>query len=347
MFKHKYQFTIFEYSDKINNSASTKAVADCNKIFTAAGYQDYTLTVNNEAGRKAKFYLNAFVAICKFLVKVEKGSLIGIQYPMLNNVFKYFIKAANLKGIKFFCIIHDVESLRLGGTDEALVAKEVNNLNYYDALVVHNPLMLQWLKSKGVTSKMVSLGIFDYLAKQAPLQQGTSTKLNTVAFAGNLNKSNFIYHLGDIQNCKFNVYGPNLIKENTLGSNTQWCGVYPPDEIVQHLKGDFGLIWDGDDINELDAILGNYLKFNNPHKVSLYLAAGLPVIAPRSSAIGQLLQKNKIGILIDTLKDLNTLNVPAEEYVILKNNCISIQQKLIKGEFFSEALNAVEKELAI
>ncbi|WP_158828341.1 hypothetical protein [Mucilaginibacter lacusdianchii] len=347
MSQHKYQFTIFEYSDKINNSAATKAVADCNKIFSLRGYKDFTLTVDNTAGRTTKFYLNAFIAICKFILKVERGALIGIQYPMLNNVFKYFIKAAKLKQIKFFCIIHDVESLRLGGNDINLVARETSNLNYYDFLIVHNDSMMKWLKEHGVTSKMHSLQLFDYLAPARPMANNSDLSTKTIVYAGNLSKSTFIYKLGAIDGWIFNVYGPHFLSDLAKDTpNLNWKGVFNPDEVVYNLQGRFGLIWDGEDVEKLDSVWGNYIKYNNPHKASLYLAAGLPVIAPRNSAIGKLVDQWEVGVLIDNLTDLNNINIQEQDYLKLKNNCISVQKKLINGYFFADALAALEKELS-
>ncbi|MBS7562854.1 hypothetical protein KHS38_00420 [Mucilaginibacter sp. Bleaf8] len=342
---HKYQFCIFEYNDATNNSAATKAVSDCNKIFKRNGYTDYTLTFHNNSKRGWRFYLAAFKGIAKLLLQIEKGALVGIQYPMLNNVFKYFIKAARIKDIKFFCIIHDVESLRLGAKDPGLIKKETANLSYYDFLIVHNPVMLQWLKNNGVTTRMLPLGIFDYLADKPPVHAAHSPQLNTIVYAGNLSKSKFIYKLDAVKEYRFNVYGPNLLTDEKQPENTKWCGVFSPDEIVYRLDGDFGLIWDGEDINELDSVLGNYLLYNNPHKASLYLAAGLPVIAPKNSAIGKLLDELKVGVLIDTLADLNTLKISPEEYQVLKSNCLVLQSKIINGDFFTQALAGVESQL--
>ena len=340
----KYQFTIFEHNELTSHSAATKAIADCNKIFSENGYEDYTLVVHNNSVRDLKYYLKVFASICKFLARIERGSLVGIQYPMLNNVFKYFIKAARLKGIRFFCIIHDVESLRLGGKDEALVSREADNFNFYDCLIVHNPVMLDWLASKGVKTKMISLAVFDYLAGRRDQEAPAGFK-RSVAFAGNLSKSVFIYDLGRIKGWNFNLYGPNFIKDRGNVENLIWKGVFSPDEVVYKLEGDFGLIWDGEHIDRFDGVLGNYLKYNNPHKFSLYLAAGMPVIAPRQSAIGRLISACNIGLLIDNLHDLEHIRIDEQQYQTLKDNCEKLRSQVINGSFFTAALSSVENYL--
>ena len=93
----KYQFSIFEYNDQTLNSAATKAVKDCGTLFKQSGYQDYVLTFHNNSIRGFKFYTSAFKGICKFLFKAKPGALVGIQYPMLNNAFKYFIMLGRIK----------------------------------------------------------------------------------------------------------------------------------------------------------------------------------------------------------------------------------------------------------
>jgi hypothetical protein len=340
----KYQFSIFEYNGATNNSAATKAVLDCTRLYTQSGYKEHVLTFNNNSKRGFSFYKAAFLGICSFLLSVNKRAIVGSQYPMLNNVFKYFIMLASVKKVKFFCVIHDIESLRLGGRDMGACRREAANLNYYSCLIVHNDLMKQWLTDHGVTTKMVSLGVFDYL-RDNTINKPFREFSKTVVYAGNLGKSKFVYQLSAINNWNFNLYGPNFTDGSAI-DNASWRGVFSPDKVADELTGDFGLIWDGDRIDKPDEILGNYLKFNNPHKFSLYLAAGLPVIAPANAAIAQVIKENNIGILITSLTELNQIEVSSDEYRLMKQNVLKLQERVVKGDYFQAALQAVESLLS-
>ena len=58
------------------------------------------------------------------------------------------------------------------------------------------------------------------------------------------------------------------------------------EDIVQ--EGNLGLIWDGaSDSSDEDIGMKNYTRYNNPHKLSCYMAAGLPVIVWEKSAISK------------------------------------------------------------
>jgi hypothetical protein len=337
----KHQFCI-RFSDIDVNSSASKAVLDCNAIFSAHGYKDYTLTVPNNANKKYYYYL-LFKEIVNFLFSVKKGDLVGIQYPLLsiNNVFKYFIQAARLKKVRFFCIIHDLESLRTGGIDKRTINIEKDNLNYYDLLIVHNQSMMKWLHSVGVSVPMIPLTIFDYLSDQ-PLQTGNDPSI--IVYAGNLAKSTFIYALPKLESKKFIVYGPGCSKEN-LANGVEWGGVYSPEEIVGKMRGGFGLIWDGSEVDRCDSVLGNYLYYNNPHKASLYLAAGLPLIAPWGSAIGKLILEWNIGIVVKSLLELQYMEVSKSQYERYKKNVNDIRKKIVEGYFFSEAIANAEETL--
>src|SRR5579875_2851460 len=117
--QHKYQFYV-SFNDKINTAAS-KAVLDCKSILSDLGYKDLgidDLTTPNEP-----YKLKLLVATVKLYLTLKPYSIIAVQYPLLsgNSIFKYFIKAARLKKIKFISIVHDLETLRNGektGTSE-------------------------------------------------------------------------------------------------------------------------------------------------------------------------------------------------------------------------------------
>lgn len=340
----KYQFCI-RFNNIDANSAASKAVLDCNEIFSNHGYLDYTFTVGDNSNRKT-YYPYLLRELLVFFFSIKRNSIIGIQYPLLsvNRIFKHFIKIAKYKNVRFFCIVHDLESLRTGGTNQYLINEEVINLNSYDSIIVHNDKMAKWLANAGVVKQMISLQVFDYLVDDFEIKN-TWQKDLTIVYAGNLNKSKFIYALPQLQNVFFNVYGPGFKADEKL-NNITWGGEYSPEEVTKHLKGSFGLIWDGNEIDVCDEILGNYLKYNNPHKFSLYLAAGLPVIAPSTSAIGSLIKELNIGILIDTLYDLENFKIDELSYNEMRVNVEAVRKKIIIGSFFSQTLKIIENEYA-
>jgi hypothetical protein len=337
----KYQFCI-RFNEIDVNSSATKAVVDCNAIFSANGYQDFTVVVPHNADRK-KYYVKLFKAILNFFFSVKSRSIVGIQYPLLsiNNVFKYFMSTARLKSVKFFCVVHDIESLRTGGKDQDKIQLEVNNLNCYDLLIVHNQYMMNWLTSAGVTTPMVKLGLFDYLTD---LKTEVTGLRHTIVYAGNLAKSTFIYAIPAMADFNFTVYGPGC-DAGKLPNHVKWGGVFSPDEVVAKMEGGFGLIWDGSETDRCDEILGNYLYYNNPHKASLYLAAGLPLIAPEGTAIGKFILQEGIGFVVKSLHDLQAIKLDESQYQGFKINVNRIQQKVSNGYFFNEAIHRTEQTL--
>lgn len=340
----KYQFCIRFNNIDVNSSAS-KAVLDCNKIFSEHGYEDYTFTVGDNSNKR-KYYYQLTKELFKFFLAIKPNSIVAIQYPLLsiNNVFKYFIRVMKAKGVRFTCVIHDIESLRSGGDNPTSIALEIKNLSYYDAIIVHNEQMRSWLYEKGLRVKMITLGIFDYLSDDYILKH-KSVEDVTFVFAGNLIKSTFVYLLPELTAVKFNLYGPGFEPRNQSSGNVSWQGVFPPDEIANKIYGNFGLIWDGKSLDECDAVLGNYLKYNNPHKASLYIVAGLPLIAPDNSAIGRLIKELNIGILVKTLRDLEDIKLTDEAYDTMRENVLAIRKRIIKGKYFGEAITLMESDL--
>ncbi|WP_129715963.1 hypothetical protein [Pedobacter sp. SYP-B3415] len=342
----KYQFCI-RFTGIDVNSAATKAVSDCNEIFAQHGFSDYTFSVTDNRN-KLVYYLKLIRKLTAFFMKISSGSLVGVQYPLLsiNEVFRYFIKVARLKGVRFFCIIHDLESLRTGGKDEVLIRREISNLSCYDIVISHNASMSSWLKTHGLVRKVISLDLFDYLLKsQEPA--GNTPGRRTIVFAGNLGKSTFIYKLHEFAGWNFNLYGSNFDAGFVNRyPNLHWAGSFDPQHIAAALEGDFGLIWDGAETSHTDAVLGNYMRYNNPHKCSLYIAAGLPLIAPKNSAIGRFILSSNIGFLVDSLEELQSVEISQGQYDTMKENVLRIRPEVISGKFFGTAIQSIEKTYA-
>lgn len=343
----KYQFCI-RFNDVDVNSAASKAVLDCNTIFLQNGYKDFTFTVSNNANR-ARYYALLLKNMLLFFFSIKAGSSVGVQYPLLsiNNVFKYFIKLARLKRVSFFCIVHDLHSLRTGGNDPALIQKDIANLNCFNRVIVHNRQMLGWLKQNGLQRDAGILEVFDYLSDDFTDSNKDMSGQKLIVYAGNLVKSKFIYGLHAVKNCSFHIYGPGYDAGLAAGSNNvTWMGEYSPEQITKELRGNFGLVWDGESCTACDEVLGNYLKYNAPHKFSLYIAAGLPVIAPVDSAIGAFIRAHSIGVLVNSIHDLETMSISPAVYSIMKSNVLCLRKKIINGHFFTQALLKTEPAIA-
>lgn len=109
------------------------------------------------------------------------------------------------------------------------------------------------------------------------------------------------------------------------------------------MNGDFGLVWDGPESKTCTGVYGDYLKFNNPHKTSLYLASGLPIIIWKEAAMAQFVLKNECGIVIDSLDDIEfkLSKISSASYRKMKMNAEEIGKKLRSGHFTRSALRFI------
>ena len=127
----------------------------------------------------------------------------------------------------------------------------------------------------------------------------------------------------------------------------EYMGSYPPDILPQYLNQGFGLIWDGNSTESCAGVIGNYLKYNNPHKCSLYLASGIPVIVWKKAALADFINIHNAGILVESLEEIpeKIQNLSEKEYIQMKNNAEKISLKLKDGYFLKKAIRTAEKLL--
>lgn len=346
------------YADASNQSAGPKAPSDCAAILTDLGYRDFDVPIYTSKHP----VLNLMMLLKQFgklFFDLRAGDRVLLQYPLLgiNKWLKYFAGLLRSRGCQMFCLVHDLDSLRQVHHAWTL-AEEVLRLNGFDLVIVHNRRMRDLLRENGLKSATRCLELFDYLLPEtglsavgeqvltmerdilpASVQRQFSHSDIRVAFAGNLGKSNFLNKLDQVQGVRFKLYGPGFNNLPTIG-RLEWGGNFDADELPAKLQADFGLIWDGADINACTGHLGEYLKYNNPHKASLYLLAGIPLIAPKQSAIAEFIHAHGVGITVDTLADLSKVlrQIHDIEYYKMRIAIRPISRALASGTFLKQAL---------
>ena len=332
---------IISIKDEKKNDAGPKAKRDI-EFFLKDTFEVFTLKYQIETGlmsRLQKVKL-AYFTIPIFFKKHRDIDNIVLQYPLYSDyLIKILVKyIRKYTKAKLYFVIHDLESLRLFKDNLEYVKNELDFLNQTDGLIVHNTSMINWLKKSGCTVKMVNLEIFDYAN---PQDINSEWKYDgSICYAGNLAKADFLKQLS-LKNQKLVLYGPN--PANEYAKNTEYAGQYTPEELPKHLKQSFGLVWDGDSLDSCTGVFGEYMKYNNPHKVSLYLSSGLPVIIWKKAALAEFIESNNLGIAIDSLNDVDEIlnKLSLEEYRQKKENVMKMAAKLRSGFYIKKAVDVI------
>jgi hypothetical protein len=244
-------------------------------------------------------------------------------------------------------LIHDLESLRkgIGGVVSYKQDREEYSdtvmLNTFDRVICHNPSMRKYMLGQGFAEeKLITLGIFDYLCPD----NGRKPELQDqprIAVAGNLapTKSGYVYDM-DVSSISLNLYGIHFDETAFHGKeNVCYNGAFHPDELPANLEGSFGLVWDGPVSTTCAGNTGEYLKYNNPHKTSLYLAANMPVIIWSQAALSGFITENGLGIAVDSLSQIDAAvrNLSQSDYQRLAANVHAMGEKIREGVFFRTA----------
>ena len=327
---------------KDNKDAGPKAKNDIEEFLTEKGYEKINLEISRNKLAKLMF---SFYGINK-LFKGKDYEEIVFQYP----IYSIFLTQRFIKAIrkytkaKLIFVIHDVEAIRGYLDDQKFYKNELDIFNSTDGLIVHNEKMQKWLLDNGVKVPMVQLGIFDYINPNPIVK---STKFDrSLCFAGNLihEKAGFMDKL-TWKHTKLVAFGPNPSEKYPQCVNYQ--GVYPSEELPAHMNENFGLIWDGQSVDACTGTYGEYSKYNAPHKTSLYLSSGMPVIVWEQAAVAGFVEKFQVGITVNSLTELDNIlaDMTDDDYAKLKSNAEKISKKVRSGNFIYQAMQEMESIL--
>lgn len=312
---------------------------------------EYVLNLLNATpvGLKSRIFSLRIVykiyAILNFIISwilMPKGRIVTFQYPFQIGIKQMFNRAKR-RGNRTCLLVHDLEELRPINHDPYS-----SLLTGADFLIVHTNAMAEWLKDHhNIKGDVVILNLFDYINFDEFANGLSSRGFNRplkVAFCGNLEKSAFLSQLEIPEHINLVIYGLNCPEGLIKNPRVDYRGVANPDRLPELIADcDFGLVWDGADANSMIELQGLYLRYNAPHKVSLYLSSGLPVLIWNKMGISNFILSHQVGIcginvydLFDKLKNIDNNTIHS-----LKNNSRIIGERLRKGGMYEAAIMEV------
>lgn len=319
-------------------SAGDKAKTDIEAAMDCLGFKNIGLPQNRSKNSIAAYFIT-LASILKGVMSLNRDDVLVVQYP-LKKYYDFVVKLARRRDVHVITVIHDLGSFR---RKKLTMQEEIERLNYSSVVIVHSEAMRDWLRDHGLKSKTVVLGLFDYLSpSKAPSRYHHESRKPRLVFAGALSPEHneWLYKLAAEQpDVELVLYGGGIDK-NRMTDNMIVKGYVDSDTLIATADGDYGLVWYGDSLDEGAGALGEYLKYNAPHKTSLYLRAGLPVIIWDKAALADIISHLDTGICVPTLHNLGTelAMITPERYAHLSENARSVSERLADGHFIETAL---------
>lgn len=322
------------------DGAGNKAKTDIEHILSEIGFRNVGLRQNRGRGVVRGFFYT-LLSVLKGVCMLRRGDVLLMQYP-LKKYYVFVCRMARWRGCHVITLIHDLGSFR---RKRLTPTQEVNRLSLSDVVVVHTGAMKTWLQNQGLMCPMVVLNLFDYLSEStsAIARNESEDEVRRVVFVGRLDSrnDNFIYKLiNSPHTYELQLYG-NAFEQEQAHGQVDYRGFVQFDQLIRTVDADFGIVWYG---NSLDSCqggeIGDYLLYNSPHKLSLYLRCGLPVVIWTEAGLADFVRTHRIGICLSSLEKLDeTLSaISSEEYAEMKRNVNAVSRLVADGYFCRKAV---------
>ncbi|MGN6418107.1 MAG: hypothetical protein ACTHMC_11485 [Pseudobacter sp.] len=315
---------------------------DAERILEGEHYQPLFLPCHFSFSLLSK--IRRLFYILRIFILLPSDSIVVFLLPQYATMNRWLVSLLGWRrSIKRVALLGDINGIK--HNDPALLQKELNAYRQYDYLIVHNQWMKDWVLQQIPEASCVVINFFDFLAEpnDQPGIQG-----HTVAYAGNLQEGLFLNRLGDLQlvnpSILFRVYGQPYTDQMAAQPNLEYMGTSEPYALPKKLKASYGLVWYGDSLDEVSGNIGPYLSIISPHKASLYLLCGIPLIVPEHTALAGLVQQYKLGIAISNLHSIQSAidSITSQEYASICNNVRTIATSVSTGQGFRLALHKIE-----
>jgi len=319
-------------------SALGKARDDVNRTLSDCGY-DVEVILCKQYPVPFLSNIMGLIKNIAMILRHPLGTEYIVQYPVSSKViFPWVLRLQRLLGNKVTILIHDIQTVR-NGRD---LTPDLRVFRLASKLITHTEAMSRWIHDHGVATPTVATQLFDYYSDDdfRPKEDLLKRK-HEIVFAGYLKKSSFFGPLSafDFKDLTFNLYG-KIDDGFQFSGNVRYKGVFQSDHTAT-VEGGWGLVWDGTSIDTCEGDLGEYLRLIASHKLSLYLAMGVPVIVWKESAEAEFITSNGLGIAVASLKELpdRIAAISDEEYGEMLDQCREQGKILRKGGMLKNVIH--------
>lgn len=297
---------------------------------------------------RAFFRIQCVINWIRIFTILRTNDVLMWQHPLHTNakmIYFFLNILQKIKQIKLLVVIHDLEEIR---KLNPVTVPESRFLNLFDGIICHNESMKKYLVEEGIAERKIRcLTVFPFLCE---FDESKKKRSDAIIILGNLSRTRCGY-LYDFINqplsFRVNLYGCNFENENIQNPNIHFWGNYPDEKLCNIVDGKFGIVWNGDSIQTCAGNAGRYLLVNNPHKVSAFLSAGIPVIIWKEAAMAEFVEKHKVGILVDSLFDVETIRatISTDQYIRMEKNAEELGKEIRAGRHFLNALDSIMTEI--
>jgi aromatic ring-cleaving dioxygenase len=333
--KHKQAYYIRQYSFEDYRHGGV-GYADAETILSQEGYRSLELPCRTSGGLFSFF--KRLLYISRAALRVKRDEKAVFMFPVYARMNQWLIALLRMRGAKLICYIGDIDGLK--DNDKNVLEKEIAFFRKFHYFIVHNAAMAEWLGQQIGERTISKIDFFDFLVPPVFTPRKPARE---VVFAGNLAIRQFYWQLGKVNNVVFHVMGAEAEQGKIKVPGVQWHPLVFPQELPGRLPGSFGLLWDGDAVEELKGPLGNYFRYITSHKLSLYILAGMPVIVAEEAATAALVKDYKIGITVPGLVDLAERidAITPEQYQVMQENLKPLAERISKGLCLRSALEVL------
>lgn len=321
-------------------TAWTKARKDVLALMQADGWDVLPLPQGSSPREWLRLY-------AELGARVDAGAQVLIEYPFEQRRRAWPVYLfCRWQQVRLYALIHDLNSLRYA---DSAASRELAILKLFDGLISHNPSMSDWLRQSGFEARIEDLHLFDYVAEPGRHwhERGMSAPLKVLS-AGNLSfpKASWVYdeRLQELQGVELSLYGAFYEPERPHAPSVRYKGVFDPESPVLDGAYHFGLVWDGSGVESCEGNYGHYMRFNNPHKLSLYACMGLPVIVWKEAAIARFVEERNIGVTVSDLRELGDIagRIDSPAYRQMARNAVDLSGQVREGRFLRQALERLQ-----
>ncbi|GFH43004.1 beta-1,6-galactofuranosyltransferase [Lactococcus hodotermopsidis] len=254
------------------------------------------------------------IRVTTLLSGVKPKDVVIVQWPMWqsdNRFEQIFIQKLRLiPEVKIAAMVWDVMSWVKDDRERDYTGDySLRSLNDFDLVIAANRKMAGRMRNEGgVKSPILSMDLSDSLYK-GPLREKKVMK--KLYFIGSRINQNMV--LNYTAQTPFDMIGnaSGLDKKNDA---ITFLGTMPSDDVPFRFDGGFGVVQYAKPVNFKG--MQKYGEYNNPLKLSQYLAAGIPVVIGSQMAHAELVKSKNLGIVLDDLNDIDKVlaEMTLEEY---------------------------------